>query len=406
MRHPRTNCPPFLIFILLASACGDPGPPAPAVIETDSLGIALRTYGHAPEHLLTWTLDPEPALAIGTLDGGGPDAFGRISGLEIRADGGVVVSDALAGEVRWFSPSGEHLATAGGLGEGPGEFSNAFSLLQVSGDSVWAWDPRQQRVSVFEGDAFVDSWGTSDEVRLSSATLRGSTVFGQSNARLTTLPATGMSRPPTAFATFDRDGHSSPLFEVDGHERFLDIQQSNGQITGVNVFQPPFARGPFIGAIPSPRGVRVIGGPNDRFVLREWTAEGRLRAIHRYPALDRAVTEAMVVRARERIRERFEEPTAQMRQQLETLEANIPEYLPAFDRVWNDDVGRLWVRRSSLDRVEEWLVLTLDDLSPVARVVLPGGFTLLDIRGDLLGGYWLDEFDVSHVHVYRLRDLT
>lgn len=60
-----------------------------------------------------------------------------------------VLTDALAGEIRSFSVTGEHLASLGGIGEGPGEFSNSVSLLRVAGDSIWAWDQRQQRVSVF-----------------------------------------------------------------------------------------------------------------------------------------------------------------------------------------------------------------------------------------------------------------
>ena len=392
------------LLLLSASGCGDTaGLPTPEVTVSDSLGIVIRTLGHTEEHLERWGHDPEPVVEIGALEGDTPDVFGRITSLKIRADGSVVVSDGLAGEIRSFSLSGEHLWSAGALGEGPGEFSNSISLLRISGDSIWVWDQRQQRVSVFAGATFADSWTAPGEWVLSNAVLRGSDVFGQSNMRLSGIPETGMSRPTVQFARFGRDGSSSQLFETDGHERFLDIRQSNGQITGVSVFQPPFARGPFFGVIQSGGDTRIIGGPNDRFVLREWTDEGELGVIHRYPTLDRPVTDALVDRARQRIIERYSEPTAGMRQELTTLTSEIPETLPAFDRVWSDDEGRLWVRRSDEDRVQEWLVLDLEDLEPMATIILPAGFALLDIRDGLLGGYWLDELDVSHVRVYRLR---
>ena len=391
-----------LIFTL--AACGESaGPPAPDVTATDSLGIVVRTYGHTDEHLETWGHDPDPILQLGALDGDTPDVFGRITSLRIMPDGGVVVSDALAGEIRSFSATTEHLGSVGGLGEGPGEFSNSVSLLRVTGDSIWAWDQRQQRVSVFADGVFVTSWSTLGELVLSRAVLVGSQVFGQSNMRLTGLPETGMSRPSVHFAVIGENGPSSSLFEIEGHERYLDIQQANGQITSVNVFQPPFARGPFFGVVATESGPRVIGGPNDRLVLREWNEDGELRAIHRYPAMDRPVTEALLERARQRTIERYDEPTAQMRQEVATVESEVPDYLPAFDRVWGDDENRLWLRRSTEDGVEEWLVLLLEDLSPAARIILPAGFALLDVRDGLLGGYWLDEFDVSHAHVYRLR---
>jgi len=227
-------------------------------------------------------------------------------------------------------------------------------------------------------------------------------VFGESNMRLTGIPETGMNRPSVNFAVVGADGSSSALFEIEGHERFLDIRQAGGQITGINVFQPPFARGPFLGVVGSETGTRVIGGSNDRLVLREWSEVGELRAIHRYPGLDRPVTEANVERARQRIMERYSEPSAGMREELATLESEVPEHLPAFDRVWSDDEDRLWLRRASEDGVEEWLVLAIDDLSPLARMVLPAGFALMDVRHGLLGGRWLDEFDVPHVRVYIL----
>ena len=101
--------------------------------------------------------------------------------------------------------------------------------------------------------------------------------------------------------------------------------------------------------------------------------------------------------------DRFDGPDPRMRLELAALEAEVPEFLPAFDRVWGDDEDRLWLRRSAEDGVEEWLVLAVEDLRPMARIVLPTGFALLHVRDGLLGGRWLDGMDVSHVRVYRLQ---
>lgn len=201
----------------------------------------------------------------------------------------------------------------------------------------------------------------------------------------------------------DEDGTATPLITVDGHERHLDIRMADGQIAGLRVFQSPFARGPFVGIIDTGAGPRIIGGPNDRFVLREWDGDGLLQAEHRYPRMDRPVTEAVMERARQRIRDRYDESSTELRETLARLEENVPEYRPAFDRVWGDDEERLWVRRSLEDGVEEWVVMSLEDLRPEAWLVLPSGFSLMEVRTGRLVGSWLDEFDVPHVRVYQLR---
>ena len=405
MTPSRISLAPLLLLTAVLPACGtSDDTAAPDVSVTDSMGVSLVRYAHTEEDLPHWDVDPDPTLHVGVVEGEGPDVFGRISSVRLTADGGVVVTDELAGEIRRFSATGVHLVSLGGLGEGPGELSTSVALLRVSGDSIWAWDQRQQRVSLFAADTFAASWTPPRGLLLSRTALSESRLFGQTTAGLSGMPETGMSRPPVRVAAVDESGGSQILFETEGHERVLDIQLANGEISAVNVFQPPFARGAFFGVIPSGPGPRIIGGPNDRFVLGEWSDRGELRASHRYPGLDRPVTEADVEAARRRITDRYEEPTAQMRFELATLEAEIPDHLPAFDRIQPDDEGRLWVRRPGWDDAEEWLVLSAEDLSPRAGILLPAGFALFDVRDGRLGGRWLDALGVSHARVYTLRE--
>ncbi len=405
MLHTRVPFATLLCLTLLVPACGrSDDANALDVAVTDSLGVALHTFPHTEADLERWSVDPDPTLHVGALEGAAPDVFGRISSLWITPDGGVVVTDELAGEIRRFSATGAHVSSSGGLGEGPGEFSNSMVLLRVSGDSTWTWDQRQQRVSLFAADGFVTSRTTPGELLLSRTALIDSRLFGQSNARLTGMPETGMGRPPVRFAVVHEDGEPEILFETAGHERFLDIRLDNGAISAVNVFQPPFARGSFFGVIRSGSNVRIIGGPNDRLVLGEWNDDGALRASYRYPGLDRPVTDAVIEEARRRIMDQYDEPTAQMRQELAMVDSDIPDHLPAFDRIRDDDESRLWVRRPGRDDVEEWLVLASEDLTPLARIVLPAGFALFDVRGGRLGGRWLDDLGVSYARIHTLRD--
>ena len=400
----RSIFPSTLAVLALLAGCGEPGdPPGPGVTVSDSLGVAVHTWGHSEDDLATWAHDPEPVLQLGALEGNTPDVFGRISSLLIGADGGVTVTDDLAGEVRSFSASGAHVGTLGGLGEGPGEFSTSLSLLRVAGDSIWVWDQRQRRLSIFAAGDLSTSWTIPNGVSITRPVPVGSALLGEANARIDGELESGLSRPPLSVVRVDRDGSVSELFQTDGREGFLDIRMSNGEISAINVLRLPFGRAPYFGIVSDGAEARIVGGPNDRLILRDWSGDGELRAIHRYPGMDRPMTEARVQRARDDIRARFDEPSPALRQQLDLLESTLPEYVPAFDRVWPDDEDRLWLRRSVEDGVEEWLVLDLAELRPLSRLFLPRGFALMDVRDGLLGGRWLDELEVAHALVYRLR---
>lgn len=397
----------FAALLTALASCSDaPVVASPEVVVTDSAGVPVRTFPQVPADLSAWAVDETPVLQVGETSGASPEVFGRVTSVQITPDDAIVVADELAGEIRTFSLDGAHLGSVGRTGEGPGEFNTSAYVVRVAGDSIFAWDGRSQRLSTFVDGAFADSWSTPDGVVVSNVLMDGPNLYGQTSARLGGdggLPESGMHRPNAVYGRLTEDGSHTELVDVAGHERYLDIQTTGGQVTGVAVFQTPFARGAFFSTVALEAGDRVLGGSNDRFVVHEWDRDGSLVAVHRYPGLDDPITDDDVERARERVRERFEEPTARMRVELETLASTVPEYRPAFDRIWPDDAGHLWMRHAVDDGVEEWVILTLDGLAPTARLTLPRGFALMDVRRGLLAGRWQDDFDIAHVRVYRLR---
>lgn len=86
-----------------------------------------------PDRCPTWTVTSEPELRLGAVDGEDPHTFGSVEGIVQRSDGVIVVADGQAQELRAFDPDGAHLWTAGGPGEGPGEF---MSLMNMSGEAL------------------------------------------------------------------------------------------------------------------------------------------------------------------------------------------------------------------------------------------------------------------------------
>ena len=97
----------------------------------------------------TWHLSETPSVVIGTVNGEGPDVFGRVVGVMRTGEGHIAIVDGFSREVRLFTATGRHLRTAGRAGEGPGEFKTMRPPMRCAADSIFVWDPSLQRVSVF-----------------------------------------------------------------------------------------------------------------------------------------------------------------------------------------------------------------------------------------------------------------
>ncbi|MFG0252166.1 MAG: 6-bladed beta-propeller, partial [Phycisphaerales bacterium JB038] len=102
-----------------------------------------------------WTL--EPGAVVGSAAAAGaprPDEFGRVSGVTLGPEGRLYVADEINDEIRVFDREGEHLASWGRSGEGPGEFGAIRNLAWV-GDTLLALDYMVGRVAEFDRDG---SW--------------------------------------------------------------------------------------------------------------------------------------------------------------------------------------------------------------------------------------------------------
>jgi hypothetical protein len=91
-------------------------------------------------------------LRIGAVDGGGPDMFGRIVGLEVGGDGRIYVLDAQARELRIFDSGGVHRRTVGREGQGPGEFRSVYGMDWDPQGRLWIIDGGNQRYALLDGD--------------------------------------------------------------------------------------------------------------------------------------------------------------------------------------------------------------------------------------------------------------
>ena len=110
----------------------------------DSAGIRITEPSDlalTPGHRV-WRIGTEPSLKIGVREGEEPYQFAVIVGAVTLSDGRIVVLEGRTAskELRWFAPDGTHLSTAGGAGEGPGEFRSPGELLRLPGDTLLVRD--------------------------------------------------------------------------------------------------------------------------------------------------------------------------------------------------------------------------------------------------------------------------
>lgn len=105
------------------------------------------------------TMQLVPEVGIGVMDGSPAEVFGRIASLDLDGRGRLLVLDAHAREVRVFSGAGEHLASFGGHGGGPGEFQSADFLRATPDGHVVVRDQAAARFSVFDSDGnYLGGW--------------------------------------------------------------------------------------------------------------------------------------------------------------------------------------------------------------------------------------------------------
>ena len=86
--------------------------------------------------LTDWRIGPEPTLSIGEVDGEDPYLLYLARDATRLNDGRIVVANRGTQELRVFDARGTCLETLGGEGEGPGEFTQLWSVERWPGDAI------------------------------------------------------------------------------------------------------------------------------------------------------------------------------------------------------------------------------------------------------------------------------
>lgn len=262
-------------------------------------------------------------MRIGAVEGTGPEVLGRVPALEADAWRRVYVLEFQAREIRVFDADGGFVRSIGRSGSGPGEFRNPFGMAWDPDGRLWVADAGNARYMAF------DTAGQYLTQRQRPAAFHrtpfSGTIDGDGYIYDTALEAgTGEE----ALIRFHLDSEASDTFHLpdDEAERFEIPQRV---------------------AVVVPFGARTIWTLDRRAHLWFGMSDS-YRILERFPRGDtlRVVEKAfdpVPVTAEER-------DTAIARMSWFTEQggridpSRIPDRKPAFESLYVDDRGYLWVR--------------------------------------------------------------
>ena len=412
---PRVLWPRFLpaMVLVVAGACEPAVEEPPSHTVVDSAGVRVVT-NHDPEPDTTgWTVDPEPLLRVGDDPTDPATLFSTIRGGRLLPDGGLAVLDAPVNELRYFDSGGALLASAGGEGEGPGEFRFPVTLTARS-DTLVVFDRALLRISLFSfGGEFISSRSAS-VAPLGQVMDVGGWTLALGDGTMVAEQFTPGRRPEPE--TVDR----IPLRLVMGREATgtldtLGVYGWRALFTLPQVRRDAFLPNYETVYTPGRDDRGLVVGDTESGVIDRYGPGGmhRVRAIH--PQAGAAPPDGAVERERAvaldwAIAQAESRPRFDLERYRRWLDA-LPQAKrwPAFRRLLVDDTGHVWAlpyrpgeARGNPVTGDQEVVVFHPDGRVLGAVTLPGELEPLDVGADRILSRTVDELGVQRVVVHRL----
>ena len=384
-------------------ACQQDQTHAPVLSETrDSAGIqVVENPRPADDSRLPWRIGPEPSVSIGALEGAEPYMLFRAFDATKLADGRIVVANVGTNELRVFDASGTHLASWGGEGEGPGEFTYLRSVEPWPGDSIVAWHAPRFGISVFDAQG---NYSRTLTFVQDDATPPMQWFWPESAKRDGTILAAHSPEGGDTVAVQLRDGEGevrSSFGTHPGREPYIYGEGDRSML-----FWSIFGREP----VWATWGDLTVVGNTGRYEVRAFGADGSLARIVRRDHIPRPPTQGDVAayieqRVASNIRA-TESEKAQSRRRYQTVP--VAEHFPAFESIMSDALDHLWVEEYKFPGEERpgtlWTVF--DPRGKVLGFVeTPEGLWIFEIGEDYILGRSLDELSVEYVELWPLERL-
>lgn len=416
----------FPAIAIAVAACDSSAPPPSAYTVRDSAGVQIvesTAPAWAPEE--AWTVDEEPTLEIGVIDGPEEYQFTTISGVWQTADGGFVVADR-SGEIRVYDAGGAFRDKFGARGEGPGEFRSLVLALPYRGDSIAAWDPAATRLSVFDREGNLGRSVSFQSAPPSRPSAGAGTFFLFSPGGPSSVFRNGdmLGPPPTLVSGKPGDVLTLEAFLL-RYSPEGDSLQAYGPFVGAEVdFPDPSAPGlrlmrPYTRTLVStPRTGGIYVGEGTSFEIESLSLDGTLERVIRSSHRNLTLTEAHREAFRELERDQLSnsqvgaappgvqipEPPSSQEIERALAEVEFPATIPPYTQFLVDSEDDLWVREYKMQGApgpEVWSVFAPEGYL-LGTVETPERLQVRQIGPDFVLGIWTDELDVRYVRKYAL----
>ena len=390
----------------LAAGCSLLGESASsATVVRDSAGVSIAE-NDLEKLSATCTIDSAPAVTIGA-EGGPPEyQLHRVFGARRLSDGQIVLANQGSQEIRFYDREGKFVRRAGREGQGPGEFSDAFHLWSMPGDTVWVGDYRPWEFEVFAPDGKWVRGVRPMPQYLNSPSPMIVLADGRSILGMETSLREGGNFAPRQVTIFIHapDGTLLDTLGVFDNGRWGQISDDPTSVFLYPHFES-FTRA-------AGGGSRLVIGHGSEAQLRiyEVSDSTRLVRIVRWTTPDRTVTPEDVRAEQERNIERYKDVTdPDMRRRLVEPLVNekrpAAERFPAFTGVTAGRDGTIWVREYPTPRTPDARRMIAFDADGrfVCRMTLPPFEELLEIGADYLLAEDADDVGVERIVQYRVR---
>jgi hypothetical protein len=320
----------------------------------------------------------------------------------VRIRDRLIIADAGAQQLGFYSLDGTQLRTVGREGSGPGEFRHLAWVGRLPGDSVIAWDARLRRLSVYSLDGELARTAELVAVKGLFPAVHG--VFGDGSL----LVAAGIAGAPPSgaaawrdTAVFVRVASTGELRDTLG--RFPGPEQyqvPSGERTRLRTHALPFGRETFA-AVHEDRAFMATG---DGYDITAYDQRGR--QVNRLRGrVDRRPVTASDIRAY-RTDVLANVGAADAPEWAAALDAApFPSHMPALAGLTVSDAGHVWIREhqpaASGDEESRWMVFDAA-LRPIALARGPAAFQLFQIGPDWVLGRHVDADGEEHVLLYSL----
>lgn len=329
------------------------------------------------------TISAAPVRTIAPTDSDGAPRLANIADATRLGAGTIVVVDRGVQAVLFFDSTGQLSSEVGRAGQGPGEYRAVGGIGQCAPDTLFVWDPGNDRLSVLDARGnFLRAYPLAHQLVGHYCAGAGSFVVWE---RFLNSTAPGPGSPPV--------------------RGVAQLVSTSGQVMGVlGEFQAGENRP--LGALPqfAVTGQGVYVGTADTAMVSLYAPDGRLLRSLVVGERRRAPTDAEYDAAVAALATSIPGTSAERATMRAFLRERFPKpkYLPAYRAVLADPAGRVYVVTSPRGTGVTDVAVFDPTGASIGQLRIPGDLDLVEVGAGYLLGIREDEAEGSAVVEYEL----